>query len=792
MTPPRGLQLVTQLPGSGYGDAATLYAAGLDRLGVPLTWWPIAKGLDTPSSLDRLPGLHPAIDERVLRLHHRPLDVDTLLIDVPPPRAHAHWLRKALDLTPYAYVAWEMDRLPDGWCDVLNGFERLFVPSEFNRSVLASEGITRPIEIVPHIAREVRRAPVPDALRAIENDDFVFYTIATWTPRKSMSDTLRAYLETFRADERVVLVVKTDSIVPGALEGDRVGRAVPHEQMTWWQVAKILAEYPGRGRVHLVAEEVSPRTIDGLHTRGDCFFGLPRSEGWGICPFEALLFGNPAILTGWGGQKDYLGDDWPLAVRYDLVEAPDEEYRTASGPPHWARADRAHASELLRWVFEHRGEARRIAAAKRGQLASDYASDRVCRRLAEGMGFAVEAAGSRPPLAADRFETTPVDSCIALLERACREFVSKATGGQPPPRPVDDLDRLVILAAAHRLQPVLSHLAHDGRLPFQVDAAVRDDWFGASCLTALHNGRRLDDLGRLLERCRELGLRPLAFKGPADIARFYGAPGLRPMVDLDLLCRPAELRALERELEALGYTERGRTAPHHVERHDPETGRSIELHFDLWDELSERPWLLEQTWDHATSCQAGGVRFEAPAPEHALILALGHLLHHDLAVTMRAVLDLALALERDDLIDADRLADCAHRCDVAEELALVTRALAGPLGWLAAEPAWLTAVPQRRDEALDRSVAVRLYRHWRRLPEWEGVSVLAELEARPDPRSRWGHLRRYLESPGGSALEGAAQVLSTAVRALRDGRRRGWRPGRELSLKRGVHLRRRG
>ena len=142
--------------------------------------------------------------------------------------------------------------------------------------------------------------------------------------------------------------------------------------------------------MHLISQNIPPRDIDHLHTRGDCYVSLTRGEGWGLPAFDALLFGNPVIITGWSGQLDYLGDDYPLSVRYSLettMNAPNDNCHMRSESAHWADADCGHAGKLMRWVFENREQASAIAKDRQAQLRKRFAPEVVCRTLAQLMGF---------------------------------------------------------------------------------------------------------------------------------------------------------------------------------------------------------------------------------------------------------------------------------------------------------------------------------------------------------------------------------------------------------------------
>jgi len=141
-----------------------------------------------------------------------------------------------------------------------------------------------------------------------------------------------------------------------------------------------------------IAKVLSPGEIDRLHTRSDCFISLTRSKGWGLSPFDATLFGNPVVITGWGGQLNYLGDEYAYLVRCTMEEtakSPPDGYYLQSKDALWARADRAHASKLMRFVFENREAAKDIAQDVQSSIRARYGAERISRRFAPLMGVDV-------------------------------------------------------------------------------------------------------------------------------------------------------------------------------------------------------------------------------------------------------------------------------------------------------------------------------------------------------------------------------------------------------------------
>ncbi len=387
-----GLRIVSSPPGTGYGDAAVQYAVGLHRLGASVRWspvdWESTEPLDPKTVLYRVPA---EAQESITRVLEDPIDYGAFLLEVPPPSMHGRWLLSQSGKRAFSYVAWETDQLPDDWVPALAPYERIFVPSEFNRDLLVRSGLSA-VDVVPHAARSVDATPAGErpSWMGADRDDFVFYTIGTWYTRKAMEETIRAYLEAFSADDAVVLVVKTtwlDSIALAATPREERSATDPRVS-TAWRLAHILRDYPAPARVHLIVESLSARKVDSLHAHGDCFVSLSRSEGFGLCPFDALLFGNPAVVTSWGGPVEYLATDYPLAVRYDLeptLLAPEDDQHMRSHEALWARADRAHASALMRRVFEDQAAARSIGLQMQSRLRRQYAPERICARLAELM-----------------------------------------------------------------------------------------------------------------------------------------------------------------------------------------------------------------------------------------------------------------------------------------------------------------------------------------------------------------------------------------------------------------------
>jgi hypothetical protein len=383
-TRPIGVRWIGWPPGNGYGDAAAQYIAALEALGVPVTWTPL---IWEPG--EARPAVDDAYEGPLAHLAGRAIDHDVVVIHLPANGATA-WLDQVEGRRSVLCTTWETDRLPEGWGEHCEQFDVVVVPSTFNRASYLAARCPTPVFVVPHCARRV--GPVAPAWFDRIGDRFLFYTIGTWSTRKAMADTVTAFLDAFGTADEVGLVVKTTPFDQQAVA--RLRRGLPLEGPARWRAASwttFAALVAGRSNlpeICLVSNQVPASEVDAIHARGDCFFSLTRSEGWGLCISDALLFDNPVVVTGWGGQLDYLGTDYPLLVDFDLVattsDVPDDWFEVKEGH-RWARARHDDAVDRLRWVAEHRDEAAAIGRQVGTRVARSFAAEEIGPRLLEAL-----------------------------------------------------------------------------------------------------------------------------------------------------------------------------------------------------------------------------------------------------------------------------------------------------------------------------------------------------------------------------------------------------------------------
>jgi glycosyltransferase involved in cell wall biosynthesis len=380
-----GIKYVSLLENSGYGNAAKRYMRGLIKLGVPLTWTPMVSGSAWELGYEPFPG-NAVGDPEFDQFCNLDIPYDCVIVHTVP-EYFPHWARLEQGKHLIGYTVWETDIIPQHWKPLLNTVDGLMVPCQWNREVFQKCGVTTPIAVIPHTLDDEH--PQSGSQRdqfshsRIKVSDFVFYSINAWTPRKALWDTLEAYLEAFSSSDPVVLVIKTteeDFSKPLFKLPSRFVRQRYAKTRT--ACDEIISRYPSPARVALIDHDLAKLEIAGLHERGDCYVSLCRTEGWGMGAFDACHFGNPVIMTAYGGQLDFLPPSLAFLVNYKPVAVDYHPHFSSYTPDqHWAKVDVKDGARWMRHVYEHQNNARERGSGLQQHVMEHFDPDRVCRQM---------------------------------------------------------------------------------------------------------------------------------------------------------------------------------------------------------------------------------------------------------------------------------------------------------------------------------------------------------------------------------------------------------------------------
>jgi hypothetical protein len=168
--------------------------------------------------------------------------------------------------------------------------------------------------------------------------------------------------------------------------------------------------------------------------------------------------------------------------------------------------------------------------------------------------------------------------------------------------------------------------------------------------TLARNVVALARVAELLDAAAADGVELLPIKGALFADALWGDPGLRPMADVDLLVRPAQLDAAVRALEACGLA---RAYPAGRARFTTRHGHDValvdgdfhlDLHYKLFHELGIDA-AVEPVFARAIPLRALGGERRVPSWDDHLFITLAHAATHAFDSPLW-VLDVALLVER--------------------------------------------------------------------------------------------------------------------------------------------------
>lgn len=379
------LHYLSHFEPTGFGLSGIAMVRALRNAGYPIRWTPLKRvGYDGLIAMPWPQALAAARDW---------LDGDESLSDLPALAAEsamvpvvgatgftiAHVIPEHLSLVSslgaesghferVAYTTWETDALPVHWLRCFDGCRRVVVPSRFNAEVFTRD-LRRAVHVVPHVRRhrsnEFSAQEIRDVRRKLDiaPDEFVFYSINQFEPRKGLGTLIEAFVQAFDANDKVVLLLKTGSVGWG--DAPYFERVQVRDYL--WRVLARLGRDGNTSlpKIVLVDEsDVAGQTIDALHVLGDCFVSLSHGEGFGMGTCEAACAGNPVLMTGWGGQLDFLGDDYIGNLPFSLASVPVWPPERPSFWPsqRWAECSPADAASAMQRVFAQPDVFRRAAA----------------------------------------------------------------------------------------------------------------------------------------------------------------------------------------------------------------------------------------------------------------------------------------------------------------------------------------------------------------------------------------------------------------------------------------------
>lgn len=246
---------------------------------------------------------------------------------------------------------YETTVIPTGFAKYYKYCDKMLPSSEFAKKIFADNGVP-----------EERLVVVPHGINVEEYSNKSIYPLKTKKKykilsniaqphiRKNIEGVFEAFGKAFTKEDDVCLVckihtkkIKENTTKPvivknkralnklnKKLESEKPKEKVMAFDIDFWGIYnKFCKDYPKHAEVEIITEFLD--TVTPLYNACDIVFSMTRAECYWLPGVEALATDKLVVVSGWGGQLDFLNDNNSLLISGKEVRAPKEmQYWTTS------------------------------------------------------------------------------------------------------------------------------------------------------------------------------------------------------------------------------------------------------------------------------------------------------------------------------------------------------------------------------------------------------------------------------------------------------------------------------
>lgn len=217
------------------------------------------------------------------------------------------------------YTSWERDTVRKDLVDLLNIALEVWVPCEKNKEVFEEAGVKR-VRVIP-FSFDPNNYPVYPRSRKVQKivegalstyyksstsevpNGKLFYHIGKWEPRKNQHRMLGAFLQAFTPKSKASFLIKTSPY--GGIWGNYPS---PEESVEYWLNHKAVKangwDEESLGKfVRIIDKKISLEDLQDIHKNRNIYVSAAHAEAWDIPAFEARIFGNRLVYSGWGHDE---------------------------------------------------------------------------------------------------------------------------------------------------------------------------------------------------------------------------------------------------------------------------------------------------------------------------------------------------------------------------------------------------------------------------------------------------------------------------------------------------------
>ena len=296
----------------------------------------------------------------------------------------------------------ETDRVSPEWLvRTHQGIDKIIVPSEHSRkgfvetkyqfhnkadNTTGEINCACPVDVVCYPTKD----PQGKKIEIDFETDFNFLSVALMGPRKNLEFTIRGFVEQFRENPNVGLVLKT-----GVSKSSVIDRANTHQVLRGF----VDSLGPKKCKVYLIHGNLSESELHSLyvHPKIKAYVSTSHGEGYGLPIFEAAYSGLPVLATDWSGHLDFLtgtqkGKQKKLfaKISYELKNVQTEAVwdTIITKDSKWAFPSKVSYKTQLEKVYSNHGMYKKWAKTLKLEISKKFSKDSILQQMKDSLGIA--------------------------------------------------------------------------------------------------------------------------------------------------------------------------------------------------------------------------------------------------------------------------------------------------------------------------------------------------------------------------------------------------------------------
>ena len=239
------------------------------------------------------------------------------------------------------YTTWETDRIQDKAVERCNNFDLILTPSEFSKFAFLNAGVNKPIEVIHHICI-LKKLNENKQLEELTKNKFTFLSIFEWSLRKGYDILIESFIETFKNDPDVLLIIKTNSFTNiSQLKG---------EVVSYIKSVKKDLKYPS---IYPICDFWKTNNLNSLYKYANCYVSVARGEAFSLTLANSLINGLLCIAPSKGGHTEFLNDKNAILIPSEYADIINlEKERSHYKGQKWIEVNKHYLMEALKAVKE--------------------------------------------------------------------------------------------------------------------------------------------------------------------------------------------------------------------------------------------------------------------------------------------------------------------------------------------------------------------------------------------------------------------------------------------------------